>query len=332
MPKLSLNVKILNNDIWISAQQTSDENTNELRFPPRDHYHRFELFCKKQYPEQDSQFVAKDVAQKAALADRDTDLGVLDTLSRELITYWMPEVELFLAVDVRNEARKNRTGINDLGNGLRRHVLHVAIRVKCTDPDTRILQAAIVQRAHQYLQVLEPSCKTLLNKRRVQRVPNKPTNRTKSTVQNSSKTETRVAIEMLPESQILDSSTVWSLADTREPILLPISPTVRTSRKRRFTQINVDEEPDPADNGQAWEGQGNYVKRRRFEFPVSKTLIVLDNNLDDRVHTVALHDESQKVQMIDLTGNEKIADQADTENELIHKVTERALPMPGSFS
>lgn len=333
MPKLSLNIKILQNGISHNHNKSTDENAPELCHPLRDHYHRFEAFSRKQYPERESQFVIKLVAQKAASSDRDTTIGILDTVAREFITYWMPKVELLFATDARNEAGKSSTTINKLAACLERDVLDIAIRIGCSDPDTRTLRDSLVQQVRYYLRILSSRCETESNEKvSTEDISAEFTKQIRSTAKARSKKEVNVALEVLPEAHILDSTIAWRLADSRERSTRPISPTSRQRCKRRFSQINTSEEPDPADNGQAWLIEANSAKRQRFKFSIPKALAVSGLNVHRHYDTSSAPGKHAKAQTIDLTTDDGTDLRSGNEDELVHEKNKRALHIPGSFS
>lgn len=223
----------------------------------RDHYDRFNLFLSQQYPlSSQSTFADPLLTKAAASTPRHSKLGLIDTLAREFITYWLAEIENFLGTDHPRNGELQM--LESLWNGLKEHVREPLQQTDCSNcQQAQQLRFAILDWLDQYLVELYNDCKLNMS-------PNK---RREYQLQLRSLT-IREKSSHLSEARILNSSVAWDL-------------NVSPYKKEDITMIRFVEGPiqlpdfttgpNPADNGVVWHDSG--VNSR----PIPKTLDELVN-------------------------------------------------------
>lgn len=223
----------------------------------RDHYDRFNLFLSQQYPlSPESTFADPFLTKAATSAPRHSKLGLVDTLAREFITYWLAEVENFLAT---NHPRNGELQMFEpLWTGLKEHVRKPLQQTDCSNcRQAQQLRFVMLDWLDQYFVELYNDCKSNIpaNKRCEYQLQLRPlTIREKSS--------------HLSETRILNSSAAWDLH---------VSP----YKKEDITMIRFVEGPiqlpdyttgpNPADNGVVWHDSGVNLR------PIPRTLDELVN-------------------------------------------------------
>ena len=339
MPTLAQNIGILKNGPPKRSARGSSRDTRAYSTSAfRDHYERYELFSKKQRRAKDHKFLTgNDLLVRAIAADRDTPLGILDTIVREFIVYWIPEVELFLSEKSQSlDADKEES--MSLATGLQAHVVRVARRVGCTgEADAAELRDTLLEYVQSCLSKLYERCKDVLEVEEkslysLESRKNVISAGCDTSVRHGSKGDAKVS-----EAHILNSSTLWDMADTKTlPIqLLPKRPAASSARKRRFSEARLYEESDPADNGQAWEHSGQYVKRPKFEINLRQVNFSACTDTHDAVYKSAReksHDSNDVVLMSEREPSHIVSVVSnDSQAMLITTRESSELPIPGSF-
>ncbi|KAK5070879.1 hypothetical protein LTS08_000528 [Lithohypha guttulata] len=277
MPTLTQNLNILRLGVPRSRSKadpvTLPGQIDRAPILPRDHYIRYEQYHKRQFPKRSNHhFASEQLLRKAEAADRDTTMGIVDTIAREYIVHWMPEVEVFLEADPSDDFEDDKTEYKRLVGRLVQGVLEVLSRVNCdNDQDAGALREAGKQYVEKHLRKLYDACSDLLNEEeRLHFAPSAQalTLREKSDWLKQQEEEMRPR-EQLSEARLLNSSIAWSLSDARQCSTLfkaaePLD--ARSySRKRTLSKAQLYEEPDATDNGQVWTPPGVEVKRQKFE-------------------------------------------------------------------
>lgn len=244
------------------------EQLEDLRLcpiPTRDHWDRLQTFTQRQFPKRrPDHFVPLDVMRQAEAASRDSPLGILDTISREFITYWMPEVELFLADDAYDNDDIERKAYMRMADALSDNVVSVVDRINAKgDKTAEILAAAVRDCARKYLVDLYEACMDVLNEQERQTYNLKHIRQEQEQFMGS-----------LTEARVLDSSMVWSFSDLQRPA---------SPRKPRRPQTQFLDEPDPTDNGQIWNSPSAEFKKRHFDVEITNTIKIssIEGLVDD---------------------------------------------------
>lgn len=292
MPKITTLVKILRDGTRKSSifSDSSDELTN-VEPALRDHYTRIELFWRKKHLKQERIFVDATVARLAISADRDHVLGILDTITREFITFWMPELEIFVGGSC-NELEDKDMYVKVV-LGLEKHVFDAVIRLDCTkDKTAGTLRQALFGLVTSYLMNLFDMYKDLLSEdEQVRFSPYKPTSQGEA--RRPATSNSKATIETLSDARLLNSSIAWEIADIHKKEPPPRLPLLRSPVKRGFSQAFLGDAPDPADNGAIWDTQGT-TKRQKFEVKVSKIIDLSDNEDIDK-HEIVDARETRRI-------------------------------------
>lgn len=285
MPTVKQNIDILRNGVQkrrTQESETKDDSTFNIRLPIRDHYERFERFTTRQYPKRRrDRFVDEDTADQAKVADRDTSLGILDTLARQFITFWLPEIELFLAEDAFNDPEVEREAYVRHANGLENNVIRVSDRIDCTiDTRASTLREALQERTMHYLVDLYEACKDVLDDEEKSDLdPSKRLAWRNQPSQPPATTPKKVTLETLSEARTLNSSGAWDLSEKAN-----LAPTTLSHRVRYFSPIRQLDYADAADNGRAWSTAEPIVNNNKFEFEFfGKLQFTATKNLQDRM-------------------------------------------------
>jgi len=266
MPNAKMNIGVLRNGVQRRrARSTEDKNEADTRLPVRDHYERFEQYMKRQYPKRKQDiFAEKELMRQAEAADRNTPLGIIDTVAREFIIFWMPELEMFLADNAYDDAEVEREAYKRFANGLEDHIMLVSDRVDCSRAKhAATLRDALQNRAMQYLADLYQSCEEVLQSHeKFDFDPQqRSTRRAKLECQNPS--------EVFSEARTLNSSLVWSLTDDSKRETHKRTP---SPRARRLSPIRQLDYAEAADNGQAWGNPEAGIGSRKFEVEITNTI------------------------------------------------------------
>lgn len=343
MPTLTQNLNILRIGVPKSRSKADPVRRpgkiNETPIPPRDHYIRYEQYHKRQFPKRSKhQFASEQLLQKAEAADRDTTMGIIDTIAREYIVHWIPEVEVFLEADPSNDFEDDRTEYKRLVGRLLQGVLEIMSRVNCdNDQDARALREAVKQYVETHLRKLYDACSELLDEEeRLQFAPSAQALplRKKPDSWKQQEEEMRPRVEQLSEARLLNSSIAWSLSDARQPFTLfkatePLNAR-SCSRKRTLSKAQLYEEPDATDNGQIWTPPGIEVKRQKFEIKFATS--AQDDILQEDIRA------EQASNMIDLTADDdqdfmdgEQASHLDTRNSHRLLIAGGEFHIPGAF-
>ena len=271
MPNIKQNIGLLRNGVQRKrARETATDDQADARLPVRDHYQRFEQYMKRQYPKRkQDRFTGECLAKRAEAAERNTPLGIIDTIAREFITFWMPEIELFLADNAYENEDIERVAYKRFVDGLEGHIMAVSDAVSCDkDKDAATLRDALQKRTTEYLADLYESCKEVLKD--CEKPEFDPEQRSSRRSKRSAAGNTKALTEPLSEARTLNSSLAWSLADdTHEsPPQRSTSPRIRHLSPIR--QLDLAEYSEAADNGLAW---GNSeASKREFKIEITNTI------------------------------------------------------------
>lgn len=225
-----------------------------------------------------------DVMMKAVAAQRDTPLGVMDTLTRECITYWMPE--LMLHVDSIQEKRVHNitvdvTPYKTLFNDFRYQVLDVLSRIDHDgDEAVKQLKTAITTQTHTHLSnIFMPMRDELTDQEKHDYHPDRMAPSWTNKIKTSARKSKPISGPMT-EARILNSSLAWDVRPSRQsPAQVPLS------RKRRYSEVRSSPEPDPADNGQVWNSPKLDLKRPKLEFRSTHTIRLSDKHQGYTTHS-----------------------------------------------
>lgn len=299
MPNIVHSTNVLRDGIRKSRTKTiSKENGYQLLSPLRDHYSRFESFYTKRYPHSpDTKFANHELITSAASADRDTVLGILDTVAREFITYYIPEIETLLNSAKSENSKNQKLQSSKLINSINEYILKVAVRI---DPNNEKASATLKEvlqtRAQKYVDDLNEAFGNT----------SETFDYTKDTCTNSPRPEMIGAesyreasesdLDKIPDAQILDSTCAWSTIEPRKPLSQLMSPWSRISRKRRYSQTTGMNYPDPADSGQVWNVPGNKLKRQRLNIQATKTSIPTAGTCSQQDTSIISYDEDSNPQ------------------------------------
>lgn len=348
-----------------------EEDSHISRLSCRDHYERWAEFTKRQYHRaKGTPWTSIEVMEQAEAAERDTPLGIVDTITREHIVHWLPELmtlkcklEKCRPVDVATMCAQYKVifGI------LRDNVLLIVNRV---DSDGNVtvdkLRDALNNRIKVHVDAVFKLLEIHMNE--ADKHDYNPDNITRPLKSND-----QAPTEPIPEAHILNSSSAWtthnprhSLSQISESITremtqiftTPVSPamtdrllnrslSVTARRKRRHSQTTMSPEPDPdpADNGQVWNSSPPASKRRKIEFSFTDTIRLSDRERNGRRGPRFEVDVGGKIQkeygLIDLTGDGRDDDAENATDGLdgtgMRDVTEKGntraseFSMPGAF-
>lgn len=270
MPNIKQSIGVLRNGVpKRRAGSTEEDDEADVRLPVRDHYERFEQYMKRQYPKRkQDRFAEERLTKQARTADRSTPLGIIDTIVREFIIFWMPEVELFLADDPYDDEDLEREAYKRLVDGLEEHVMAVSDRVDCDRAgDAATLRDALQERALQYLADLYESCKDVLKD--YERSACDPKKRSSRSPKTFNTRKAKPATGILSEARTLDSSLAWSLADNGDGMPSPRS---MSPRLRHLSPIRQLDYGDASDNGGAWGDPEAGAGKRKFEIEITNTI------------------------------------------------------------
>lgn len=342
MPTFKQNLNVLKSGI--QRRGTRDNAVDfsvDQRLPTRDHYERWAHYYKRQYPKRKQiPWADIEVLDQAVAAARDTPLGIVDTITREYITYWMPEIMLFVLAMDDDESDDGQTHVliyKSLADRVRRGVLDVIRRVDCgKDEAANTLAAILEEKTEDRLSKLFVVFEDLLTdeERRVYK-PAKfelLAQRTRELSYRSTKSRP----ESIPEARILNSSLAWELSDSRiQQGTAHIQPKVPSPRKRKYSEMRSSPGPDPADNGQVWDSPKFEFKRQRFDFTFRSTVQLPRT---DEYTTTFPHRgvgrSRQQYDTVDLTGNGDDEDDGSGHNMSLQDgfPDSSELKIPGSLS
>ncbi|KAK5950579.1 hypothetical protein OHC33_008522 [Knufia fluminis] len=303
MPTVKQNIGVLRNGVQRRRAQAADnEDEANIRLPVRDHYERFEQYMKRQYPKRKQDRFADDaLMRQAEVADRNTSLGIIDTVVREFIIFWMPEVELFLADNAYDDEDIERQAYQRLAGGLEKHIMAVSDQVDCgRDGAAAALRDALQERTMQYLADLYNSCEDVLkDHEKPDFDPKQRSSRRSKTALSDRPTATT---ELLTEARTLDSSLAWSLAGDRdeEPLQRSASP-----RIRHLSPIRQLDYGEAADNGQIWGNPDAGTGKRKFEIEITNTIKISGSEDIETIGRKRFRDQAMaKDNMVDLTAED----------------------------
>lgn len=272
MPTLKQNLNVLKNGVQRRGTRDNAANFSlDQTLPMRDHYERWAQYYKRQYPKRkQTPWADTHILDQAVAAARDTPMGIVDTVTREYITYWMPEIMLFVLAMDDNESDDGQTHLltyKSLANGVRRNVLDVIRRVNCRCEVARKLATTLKEKAEHRLSKLFVVFEDLLTdeeKREYDPAQAKPASHQ---IHQVSHRLTKTAPESIPEARILNSSLAWGLSDSRiQRDSAQNQPKIPSPKKRKYSEMGSSPGPDPADNGQVWDSPKLDFKRQKFEF------------------------------------------------------------------
>lgn len=279
MPKLATLIKILRDGTRKSGfLKECNEDTGGISLALRDHYARLEQFWSKKYPKQNRSFVDASAAKAAISADRDSTLGILDTIVREFVTFWMPELEAFMEHD--QEDADKETYVRVIIE-IEENIVNVVNRLDYIGNETAIvLQGALIKLIGSYLQDLFSMYESLLDDdERALYDPKNCISKGRST--NSHKNTTIKSVdESISEARLLNSAIAWEVSDHQELTTKPHVPVLKSLVKRSFSEAFDEHGADPADNGAVWD-TCQTAKRQKFEVKISKVIDVSDSDDTD---------------------------------------------------
>ena len=328
MPNVKQNIGVLRNGVQKRrTQSTEDRDGADARLPVRDHYERFEQYMKRQYPRRKQDvFTEKEVERRAEAVDRNTPLGIMDTITREFIIFWMPELELFLADDAYDDGEVERQAYKRFADGLENHIMVVSDRVDCSkSKDAGTLRDALQSRTMQYLADLYQSCENVLQEHEKSDFDPKQRSGRRAQFEDQKFTE------VFSEARTLNSSLVWSLTETNK------QETYRRSsspRARHLSPIRQLDYADAADNGQAWGNAEAGTGKDRFEIEITNTIKVSGSRNPRRSEALKRQRAyTPREDAIDLTAEDTssgLLSHADgTDTYMFVETSE--FPLPGAF-
>jgi len=335
MPSVKQNIGLLRNGVQRRrAQSTEDKDEANTGLPVRDHYERFEQYMKRQYPKRKQDvFAGKELISQAGAADRNTPLGIIDTIAREFITFWMPELEIFLADNAYDDEGVEREAYKRFASGLEHHVMLVSDRVDCSRAeDAATLRDALQHRAMQYLADLYQSCEEVLQDHEKSEFDPKQRSARRAKLDIQKSTET------FSEARTLNSSLAWSLTDDGKQHMHNRSPSPRARRLSPIRQLDYTE---AADNGQVWGNPEAGVGHYKFELEITNTIKVSgSDNLERFSHLKRQRHRMTDDNTVDLTTEEDLRGvvagvlQAKSCGENVDghvSVDTSEFPLPGAF-
>lgn len=337
MPSVKQNVDVLRNGVQRRrAQSTEDKNEASTGLPVRDHYERFEQYMKRQYPKRKQDvFAIKGLIKQAEAADRNTPLGIVDTIAREFIIFWMPELEIFLADNAYNDEEVEREAYKWFASGLEHHVMLVSDRVDCSRAkDAATLRDALQHRAMQYLADLYQSCEEVLQDHE------KSDFDPKQRSARRAKLDIQKSTEAFSEARTLNSSLVWSLTDDGKQQMHKRSP---SPRARRLSPIRQLDYAEAADNGQVWGNPEAGIGHYKFDFEITNTIKVSASDNPERFSDLKRQRQRQRMtddNTVDLTTEEDFygvvagglqAKSCDENVDGGGSVDTSEFPLPGAF-
>lgn len=332
MPTLNQNLNILRNGLQ-RKKYAQDKESGVKHLPGRDHFERWMDFNKRQSPRsQQIPWTALQVLEMAVAAQRDTPMGIIDTVTREYITHWAPEIMLLEVSAENTDTNRDRSLIvahyKSLFDDLQNHFFDVLRRIDCgKDKAAEQLKSVTIERARYQLRGIyyELSKHDLRDEERDTYDPNRLATPFAENTETSRK-KVKLTTDPISEARILNSAVVWDTHDThkssselRDSVAkemaqiftttshevsqsLHVQPLVAPSRKRRHSQTRSSPEPDPADNGQVWDSLMPDTKRRRFEFKFTDTVRLSAKNGNGRQPRFEVHSTTpRKRTTVDLT-------------------------------
>lgn len=295
------NIIILRNGLPRKRNKTATEEEEPTDGPVliRDHYERYALFMSRQYPRRKNElFVPEETANAAGQADRDTPLGIIDTIVREFICHWLAEAESFLADDAYEDAEEEKEEYKKLATYLADNTIVVSGQVDCTrDARAATLRDTLQKRAYAYLFQLFNACQEVLDDdEKVEYDPQRKG--TRASRKNSTKTQ-----GVLSEARILNSALAWELV--QEPTT-PEIPRQPSPRKRRLSQMRFLDDIEAADNGQVWRDASEFdlkqLQKHKFDFEIINTIKVSGMTEYRYGHRTS---ENKGADTVDLTGDDQ---------------------------
>lgn len=362
MPTFNQNLNILRNGLQ-RKRPVQDRDSNPRHLLCRDHYERWTDFNKRQFSKaKQAPWADVEVIKKAAAARRDTPLGILDTIAREYITYWMPEIMLLQASvdeDISDDTAAMTEKYKTLFDDLRHHVFDVVNRVDCgNDEAAQQLRTSLMDKARDQLSKIFKTLKDDFRNEEKHVYDSEQLMMTRAKNLKATSGKSRSTTVPISEARILNSSLAWDAHDTHESpsqirnsvakemaqlfttttqeahqAFHGLSPAT-ISKKRRYSQIGLSPEPDPADNGQVWDSPIPDLKRRKFEFKFTDTVRLSDKNGNGRQPRFEIYGKTpRKRHTVDLTMDG--SEDENTKREAYRLKGENAgaseFPMPGAF-
>lgn len=340
MPNIKQNLGVLRNGAQKKRSKTEDleqvEETTPERMPTRDHWVRLETFNQRQFLKRKREhFIPPDMMRQAETADRNTPLGILDTIAREFITHWMPEIELFLTEDAYDDDDVERQAYKKLANGLHENVVLVVSRVDASqDTVAKTLAAALQNCAQKYLARIYEACVEVLSDKEKQKYHSNEQRSYAKDKEHIIEVEQKQPAGILTDARILDSTMAWSFAGFGWS---------HSPKKRRLLQTRFANDPDPADNGQIWDSPQIEMKRHISEIRnTSKMLLPAVQSQIEDAEEAEEADETEPAgkgdskQVIDLVSNQdKSSDWMQYEQDDVMEDRSREekskLHVPGAF-
>lgn len=298
------------------------------------------------------------VLRKAEFAARDTPLGIIDSLAREYLIYWFPETESFLDAEPSDDFEDDVAEYTRLAAGLIEHLLKALVRIDgSSDEDALSLRDATMKHVQRHLERLNDTCGDIVEAEEILHF-SPPTSllplRPKSNSSEAREQTAEARPEVLSEARILNSSLAWdlteasSLKSTAATQSEVQAANISTVRKRGFSEAQLYDDYEAADNGQAWTRPGVLIKRQKFEVKFRQVIeisIDIDSETHDdssaRRNATRKTTKQHKENVIDLT-EENVSMQLDPmehvetgnglrDEQQCEPELEREFRLPGSF-